>query len=68
MWKQKRGLCSSITYDTPFILDISLLPSGLSLPPAPMDVEELEQSTAGLLLPTSERFQSGCKEIRLKQH
>lgn len=68
MWKQKRGLYSCIIYDTPSILDISLLPTGSSLPRAQMDVEDLEQRTAGLLLPTSQCFPKGYKETRLKQH
>lgn len=38
MWKWKRGLYSCVIYDTPSILDISLLPTGLSLPPAKTDV------------------------------
>lgn len=68
MWKRKGGLYSCIISDTPSILDISLLPTASSLPPAQMDVEDFEWGSAGLLLPTSQRFQSGYKETRLKQH
>lgn len=42
MWKRKRGLYSCIIYDTPSILDISLLPTGSSLPPVQRVVEDFE--------------------------
>lgn len=68
MWKRKRGLYSCIIYDTPLYPSYFPLANGFITSPSSDGCEDLERSTAGLLLPTSQRFQSGYKETRLKQH